>query len=110
MNWDDQPIQPAQPLPPATRLGGFRRSIVIGTMAIGLLALGGVAAVSAADPSPSPDPNATAQPSASDAPASSAHRKGDCPNDGSGRGNNGTTPDASPDVTPDASPDASPEV
>ena len=111
MNWDDQPIQPSEPPPAPTRFGGFRRSIVVGTMAMGLLALGGVAAVSAADPSPgapTTQPSASDAPSATDAPASTAKPKGDCPADGTGRrGNDGTTPDASPDVTPDASPDAS---
>ncbi len=113
MNWDDQPAQPAQPPPPApTRIGGFRRSIVVGTMALGLLVLGGVAAVSAADPSASPSPSATTgEPSnpGTDDPSSTARPKRDCPADGSGRGSggSGTSPDASPDATPEATPDAS---
>jgi hypothetical protein len=106
MNWDDPNLQPAEPPPASTRIGGFRRSIVVGTMAIGLLALGGVAAVSAADPSASPSttaPSATDAPSATETPASTARPKGDCPEDGSGRrgndDNDGTTPDTSPDVS-----------
>jgi hypothetical protein len=105
MNWDDQPPQPAQPPPPPTRIGGFRRSIVVGTMALGLLVLGGAAAVSAADPSASPLPSATTtQPAnpGSDDPSSTARPKGDCPEGGSGRGS-GNSPNASPEATPDAS-------
>lgn len=106
MNWDDQPVPPAQPPPAPTRIGGFRRSIVVGTMALALLALGGVAAVSAADPSASPAPSATTtEPSATDDPGTTARPKRDCPADGTNRGNDGTTPEASPDTSPDESPD-----
>jgi len=111
MNWDDQPTQPPQPPAEPARIGGFRRGIVIGAMTLGLLVLGGAAAVSAADPSVSPSPSATAtqpvSPGTED-PSATARPKGDCPEDGSDRGSRGSDDsDSSPDVSPEASPDAS---
>jgi hypothetical protein len=103
--------------PTVTRawFGGARRGIATALLAAGLLVVGGVAAVSAADPSASPAPNATTQPSdpgTSGTPADpgtgqgQTHPKGDCPADGSGNGSSGGS-GTSPSTTPDASPDAS---
>jgi hypothetical protein len=83
-------------------------------LAAGLLVVGGVAAVSAADPSASPAPNATqpSDPGTSGQPANpnsgsgQTHPKGNCPADGSGNGSSGGS-NSSPNTTPDASPDAS---
>jgi hypothetical protein len=102
-----------------TWFGGARRGIATALLATGLLLVGGVAAVSAADPSASPAPSATDQPSdpgtsaqpvtpanpAVPAPSQNAdHPRGDCPNDGSGDGSDGS---GGSNTTPDASPDAS---
>ena len=111
MNWNDEPAQSAEsppassgPAPAPTGIGGLRRSIVVGTLALGLLALGGVAAVSAADPSVSPAPSATTTaPSATDAPLSTAHPRGNCPKDGTNGGTNGGSDGTTPDASPDAS-------
>ena len=113
MNWDDQPPLSAEPPPAATRIGGFRRGIVIGTLSLGLLALGGVAAVSAADPSISPSPSATTtQPAdpGTDDPSATARPKGDCPKDGSNRGSGDSDGSGGSDSSPDASPEASPDA
>jgi hypothetical protein len=69
MDWSDQLAAPAQPEPaPAasgghTILGPARRTIATLLLAVGLLAVGGVAVVFAADPSATPAPSATTQPS-----------------------------------------------
>jgi hypothetical protein len=115
MSWYDDPvaiptagpaIEPA-PAPGATAgqhgLGGARRVAATALLAVGLLVLGGVAVVNAADPTGSAAPNAT-QPSngngsngsggtAPTAPNGSApqgqpggHARGDCPNMGNGSG------------------------
>ena len=95
---------------------GMRRGIATALLAGGLLIVGGVAAVSAADPSASPAPNATQQPAdpgASGTPdgaapaapdgTTPAHR-GNCPNDGSNGGSDGSGgSNSSPDASPDAS-------
>ena len=97
--------QPASPV----RFRGMRRGIATALLAGGLLIVGGVAAVSAADPSASPAPNATSQPadpgsSAAPDAANPGHR-GNCPDkDGSGSGTDGS---GGSDTSPDASPDAS---
>jgi hypothetical protein len=112
MNGNDQPPQSAEPPPAAARVGGFRRGIVIGTLSLGLLALGGVAAVSAADPSVPPSPSATtSQPAnpGTDDPSATARPKGDCPEDGSNRGSGGSGGSGGSDSSPDASPEASPD-
>jgi hypothetical protein len=113
MTWDDQPIQPAQPPPPqATRVGGLHRGAVVGTMALALLALGGVAAVSAADPSALPTARSTTTEQSDEGAGdqSTGRVKGDCPEDGANPDNGATSPDASPDTSPDASPDDSPDA
>ena len=70
MDWNDQPAtQPAPtPLVAATEsrsaFGGMKRTAATALLAVGLLVVGGVAAVNAADPSTSPAPSAaTTQPS-----------------------------------------------
>jgi hypothetical protein len=105
-----------EPAVARTRFGGARRGIATALVAAGLLVVGGVAAVSAADPSASPAPSATEQPSdpgtsaqpgtpANPAPNQNGdHPKGNCPNDGSGNGSDGS---GGSNTTPDASPDAS---
>ena len=61
------PAPAAQPAPavaaPRPVLGGMRRTVATAVLAVGLLAVGGVAVVNAADPAASPTPNATTQPS-----------------------------------------------
>ena len=102
------PVPAAQPVTPAPAsrpvLGGMRRTVATALLAVGLLAVGGVAVVNAADPAASPTPNATTQPStgsgggttAPQAPRSNAGapagRNGhDCPNmGGSGSGSQGS--------------------
>ena len=92
------------------RLAGISRGVVTAMLAGGLLVIGGVAAVSAADPSGSPAPNATEQPadpgsSATPDDAGSGHR-GNCPEkDGSGNRSDdgsGSGSDSSPDASPNA--------
>jgi len=97
--------QPASPAP----FRGMRRGIATALLAGGLLVVGGVAAVSAADPSASPVPGATTQPadpgsSAAPDAANPGHR-GNCPDkDGSGSGTDGSGgSDSSPDASPNAS-------
>jgi hypothetical protein len=89
-----------------SHLGGARRTIATALLAVGLLTVGGVAVVFAADPSASPE--ASAQPStgggadvAPDA-TSRPHRdgaagrsSGDCDKAEGGSGGGSTTPDAS---------------
>jgi hypothetical protein len=73
--------------PPARRpqrpwTSGIARTVATGGLAIGLLLIGGVAAVSAASPDPSA-PAATAQPGGSGAPSGgtgSGGTRADCPN------------------------------
>lgn len=113
MSWDELPAlpaQPAQPSPPTSpRVGGPRKGMLVGAMALTLLAVGGVAAVSAADPSASPAPNGTSEPAdpgASAQPDGTDRQKGDCPEDrnGSDDGSNGDGgSESSPDATPNAS-------
>src|SRR3954466_15296153 len=98
MDWYDQPTQPPPTeAPPADRkVTGIRRGMLTAVLAIGLLGVGGVAAVMAASPDPSASsaPNATTQPSGNGgttAPSTRpGHRAGggDCPNMG---GNSGGT-------------------
>ena len=97
--------RPASPV----QFRGMRRGIATALLAGGLLVVGGVAAVAAADPSASPTPNATTQPadpgsSAAPDAANPGHR-GNCPDkDGSGSGTDGSGgSDSSPDASPDAS-------
>jgi hypothetical protein len=112
MSWDElpaQPVQPAEPAPPTSpRIGGPRKGMLVGAMALTLLAVGGVAAVSAADPSASPAPDATSQPAdpgSSAQPDGTDNMKGDCPErDGSG---NGSSDDDGSESSPDATPNAS---
>jgi hypothetical protein len=102
-----------EPVPARAWFGGARRGIATALLAVGLLVVGGVAAVNAADPSASPAPNATqpsdggssGQPANPNSGSGEGHQRGDCPADGSGSGNgssggSGTTP------APVASPDA----
>ena len=81
--------------------------MLVGALALTLLAVGGVAAVSAADQSASPAPNTRpADPGASAQPDGTDRQKGDCPEDrnGSDDGSNGDGgSESSPDATPDAS-------
>jgi hypothetical protein len=94
-------------VPAPNRLGGGRRGLATAMLAAGLLIIGGVAAVSAADPSASSAPDATSQPADPGASAqpddTSGHQRGDCPEDGT----NGSGGDGGTDSSPDASPDAS---
>ncbi len=87
-------------------LGGARRTIATALLAVGLLTVGGVAVVFAADPSASPAPSGAAAPATDGngtAPSSGTNRaqRGaagtdgvDCPDKGTGGGGS-TTPDAS---------------
>ena len=100
---------PAAPAP--VRIGGGRRGLATAVLAAGLLVIGGVAAVSAADSSASPAPDATSQPanpgSSAQPDDNSGHERGDCPEDGSnGSGGSDGTDDGT-DNSPDASPNAS---
>ena len=105
---------PAAPEPAAPRptLGGARRSIATALLAAGLLIIGGVAVVNAADPSPTPTPSTTqpSDPGTSGQPANpnsgGTQHKGNCPNMGSGSGS-GDNGGSSAPTTPNASPDAS---
>jgi hypothetical protein len=111
MSWEELPAHPelpAQPpAPTSPRVGGPRKGLLVGAMALTLLAVGGVAAVSAADPSASPEPNATSQPAdpgATAQPDGTDHVKGDCPErNGSGGGSDDGGTDSSPDASPNAS-------
>ena len=112
MTWYDQPATPA-PTPPIAApeprgaLGGVKRTVATAMLAVGLLVVGGVAAVNAADPSASADSNAStapadngsggtpgatqAAPDASARPGRGAgHAAGDCPDKG-GTGTGGGT-------------------
>ncbi|HEX5013534.1 MAG TPA: hypothetical protein VFV72_05170 [Candidatus Limnocylindrales bacterium] len=90
--------QPATPVV----VRGMRRGIATALLAGGLLIVGGVAAVSAADPSASPAPNATQEPAAPGG-TNPGHR-GNCPNDGSNGGSDGSGgSNSSPGASPDAS-------
>lgn len=93
----------AQPTAPRSGLRGIRRTVATALLAVGLVAVGGVAVVNAADPATSPAPNATTQPSIgtgggttaplaprSNGTAPSGQRGHGCPNmGGSGSGNQG---------------------
>jgi hypothetical protein len=125
MDWSDQPAVPAQPLQPSSPfassasftpapssgaprvdegrrplLSGARRTVATALLAVGLLTVGGAAAVFAADPSASPAPNATTQPSTGggttrpNGQAPKTHNSTDCPNMGTS-GGSGTTPGSS---------------
>src|SRR6202008_2158435 len=73
MEWFDQPATPA-PTPPAaapegrTAFGGMKRTVATAMLAVGLLVVGGVAVVNAADPSASPAPTTTTRPNGSRRP------------------------------------------
>ena len=105
---------PAAPEPGAPRptVGGGRRSIATALLAAGLLIVGGVAVVNAADPSPTPTPSTTqpSDPGTSGQPANpnsgGTQHKGNCPNMGTGSGSGGSGGSSAP-TTPNASPDAS---
>src|SRR3954447_25173048 len=98
MDWYDQPAhppaEPAQPAPDRS-VSGVRRGILTAVLAVGLLGVGGVAAVMAAspDPSASPAPNATAQPSQNGGTTNPSTRRAragdDCPNGGGTTGGSG---------------------
>jgi hypothetical protein len=98
MDWYDQPAHPpAEPPQPAPErsVSRVRRGILTAVLAVGLLGVGGVAAVMAAspDPSASPAPNATAQPSPNGGTTNPSTRPGraghDCPNGGGTTGGSG---------------------
>ena len=105
MDWYDQPVQPqpVEPAPATRSVTGVRRGLLTAILAVGLLGVGGVAAVWAASPDPgaSSAPNATQQPSGSGgttAPSTrpgrgSGHMSGNCPNMGgnSGSGSSGSS-------------------
>ena len=136
MDWSDQPAGPAQPSQPSpfaapasftpppghgsaapveaggrSLLSGTRRTVATALLAVGLLTVGGVAVVFAADPSATPAPNATTQPSTGggttrpNGQAPGSHNGANCPNMGgsSGSGSSGgssTTPSTAPSTTP----------
>ena len=99
------PPRPAAPSAAASppRLGGIRRSMATFGLAVGLLAVGGAAAVLAASPEPSssamPGTTPSTQPSTDDDSTSTDRpHRGDCPEvgtDGNG-GPDGGVPAASP--------------
>lgn len=96
-------------------LGGARRTIATALLAVGLLTVGGVAVVFAADPSATPAPSGAAAPSTNGSgttPSTGTNRapRGgggvdgvDCPDKGTGSGSGGgsTTPDPSQAPTTD---------
>ncbi len=96
MDWNDQP---AQAPPPDRTIGGLRRGIVTAVLAVGLLVVGGAAAVTAASPDPSASaaPNATTQPSDDGSTTPSPSAKPDrgtghnCPNKGTTDDSSGTS-------------------
>jgi hypothetical protein len=102
---------PAAPEPTAARpfLGGARRGIATALLAAGLLVVGGVAVVNAADPSTTPVPNATqpTDPGTSGQPANpntnGGQHKGNCPNAGGTSGSGGSSAPTTPNASPDAS-------
>ena len=98
-----------QPAAPRQALGGARRSIATALLAAGLLIVGGVAVVNAADPSPTPSATQPSGPGTSGQPANpnsgGTQHKGNCPNMGTGSGSGGGG--SSAPTTPNASPDAS---
>jgi hypothetical protein len=100
---------PAPPEPTASRplLGGARRGIATALLAVGLLVVGGVAVVNAADPSPTPAPTTTqpSNPGTSGQPANpnGGQHKGNCPNMGGSSGGGGSTAPSAPNASPDAS-------
>jgi hypothetical protein len=84
----EPPIAPTEP----RRLGGISRGLATIGLAVGLLAVGGAAAVMAASPEPSASGTPSTQPSATDdASTTSTDRpnREDCPegSDGAGRQN-----------------------
>jgi hypothetical protein len=99
-----------QPAAPRQALGGARRSIATALLAAGLLIVGGVAVVNAADPSPTPSTTQPSGPGTSGQPANpnsgGTQHKGNCPNMGTGSGSGGGGGSSAP-TTPNASPDAS---
>jgi hypothetical protein len=106
----NEPTNPTSAGPPVA--AGLRRSIAIGVLSLGLLAVGGTAAVLAASPEPSanPSPGATTQPSDDGSSGSSTRpARGDCPDkegDASGGGTDNsddgatTEPSQAPTTTP----------
>jgi len=115
---------PAPTLPPPAeplRLGGIHRSMATIGLAVGLLAVGGVAAVMAASPEPSTGASPTIEtpstqpPATDDDPSTSTDRKdrGDCPEDAdgtsggsdSGTDDSGTSPSTAPSTTPSEVPE-----
>ena len=103
MDWHDQPAES----PPDTRaVTGVRRGLLTAILAVGLLGIGGVAAVMAASPDPgaSSAPNATQQPSGSGgttAPSTRpGHMRGNCPNMGGSSGSGSSGSSGSPSGTP----------
>jgi len=107
MDWYDQP---AESRPDARAVTGVRRGLLTAILAVGLLGVGGVAAVMAASPDPSASsaPNATQQPSGnggtaapSTRPGGSGHMAGNCPNMGgkSGSGSSNSSGGSSSGTT-----------
>jgi hypothetical protein len=95
MDWYEQAAHPpAEPAPsaPDRRVSGVRRGILTAVLAVGLLGVGGVAAVMAASPDPGTTaaPNATTQPAPNGGtanPSTSPGRAGHgCPNGGGSTG------------------------
>jgi hypothetical protein len=137
MSWHDNPaetsdhnpaVRPATRTPRSSALGGIRRGIATGLLAVGLLVVGGVTVVSAADPSGAPsatthpsggtgDPKGDTKGAAPDAAGRPGHAangaaRGDCPDkgtgsaDGPGSGGAGSSAAPSPDdSTSSPSPD-----
>ena len=104
-----QPLEPA-PTPPVedepaeTRTNGWRRTVLTAAISGLLLVGGGVAAVSAASPSPSTSPGTTAPSGGTGTP----HVRGsgstaDCPNMGGSGGSSGGSSTA-PSTTPSTAP------
>jgi hypothetical protein len=103
MDWYEQPAQPppAVETPTDRKVTGVRRGLVTAALAVGLLGVGGVAAVMAASPDPSASsaPNATTQPSdngGTTAPSTrpgrgSGHSGANCPDKGGNSGNSGNS-------------------
>jgi hypothetical protein len=126
MSWDDLPAQPATPSEPAQpapapilakpAASGIRKGIATVMLAAGLLAIGGVAVVNAADPSASPsaspsatDDNGTAPTNDGSAALGRAGRDGRlCPDQG-GAGGGGSTDDGTSGSDPSPAPTTVPD-
>ena len=108
-----EPIVPPNPIEPmdtaaaarTTRLGGVSRGLATIGLSLGLMAVGGAAAVMAASPGPSastsPGTTPSTQPSTTDDDATTGRAKGPCPEGADGETpSDGQTPSPVPSTDP----------